>query len=302
MGTKYLLILATAFLAGLFCCLGIAHFYPLEPPPLPTPKVETEKILVAKVDLPAGTELTADLVAIAEVPFDDVPLGAVSRFNDVYRKKTTAPILIGKPIDTDLLFDPFAEGDSGNYIPPGFQIAPILIVQNQGGKAPEVNQAVDLVLQPKPGVQRQEPLLIAENVNIQTVESINSANGKKKYTVTLLISNEQAKAIANADRERRLQVLVRGDDPADGSEPLEIFQPDDFQTEPAPLPVVSSASPAYESKFPPAETPPETTQTTPNIHISAKPVISSEVNTTESFSTPPRPHYGTTLFRPRASE
>ncbi|MBR4833526.1 MAG: Flp pilus assembly protein CpaB, partial [Thermoguttaceae bacterium] len=86
------------------------------------------QMLVANVDLPSGSELTAQNVRMTLTPERDVPRDAISSFNDVVGSRTARDLKAGEPIS---LFDLAATEEeteaAATFIKPGCVVVPIEI-------------------------------------------------------------------------------------------------------------------------------------------------------------------------------
>ena len=104
--------LLLAALTG-FALYGVAQQSAQSANPL-APAAKTIEVLVAKVDLPVRTVITADLITRKAFPADLIPAGAYSRDGDAIGQTTVAPIARGQTIVAGQLSS--AEGPHGASI------------------------------------------------------------------------------------------------------------------------------------------------------------------------------------------
>lgn len=209
MSPKYLFALVIAFIAGLSCCLGIAHYYPLVPPPPPVSKVETLRVMVAKVDISVGTEIRADMIALADVPITELPIYSLSKFSDVYGKQAIYAINAGQPLEAEMFIDRSVLGTTDpEFIPPGYKIIPIDLRTKIGEKRVRDIQKVDLQLKSMIPFDNSDPKTVAENVNVYSCDCVSD----DRYVLSLLLKEEHLERI-RASKDRRLQIKVHEDVP-----------------------------------------------------------------------------------------
>ena len=263
-----------AFSVGMGCALVMRAVYFEAKPVVIRSSEPTTKILVATKTIPDGIEITAEFVAFQDVPLSEVPAGALSDFNRVYRRQPAFPIPEGCPICEDLLL-PFVEtAAQAAFIPAGSQIVTLDVVQVRQGhnvfppKEPlaavlAADQRVDIRVVPRnetPGrlaeirnqvLQafsaynfRNSGELILENIPIHRIQRRYVADHVGKDSLVLMLGKSEAARLASAARRGQIRVLVHSRDEKREPEPTRIdnvfevahqYTPQQFPLPPLPL-------------------------------------------------------------------
>ena len=140
-----------AFSVGMCCAVALRTFYFEAKPEVIQVRVSepTTQILVATKTIPGGIAITADFVAFVDVPLSEVPVGALSDFNRVYRRQPAYPIPVGCPICEDLLLPETETATEATFIPPGSQFVTLDIVHlRQGHMRFSPNEPLATMLDP----------------------------------------------------------------------------------------------------------------------------------------------------------
>jgi Flp pilus assembly protein CpaB len=245
MRTVSWLLLILSFALGIGCAFIVRH-YMFEAKSLPiTEQKICIKILVAKQTIPQGAEITAEAITFVEVPIAELPVAAITSFDQVYHRRSAYPISVGCPICEDLLL-PQQEKDwqTDRFIPAGMQIVALEIEQvllNGNAVEPSVpitntitntlspEQRIDIRLFPKETsqgelVERKNQLLktfmpkneivekgelLLENIEILQIQN-QLSSGKKRRQIpilTLVLEKEYVANLLAAARKGRIRVV-----------------------------------------------------------------------------------------------
>ncbi|HEX8687954.1 MAG TPA: Flp pilus assembly protein CpaB, partial [Pyrinomonadaceae bacterium] len=220
-------------------------------------------VVVAKVDVPAGTKLIAEQLTTAQFPPNAVPDGTFDSMDKLVGRVAITNIAAREPL-TDFKLAP--EGSAGGLsavIPEGFRAMTVKVddvVGVSGFLMPGALVDVVVVINPNDGGLRQDPIskIVLQNVkvlangqNIDRPKDDREAASVK--AVTLQVTPEQAEKLALAATEGKLQLVMRnsvdqGDEQTQGADKRSLLggerampQPDpgslkSEQPKPAPAP------------------------------------------------------------------
>ena len=260
MNWKTSLLLLVALLAGGAAALGVKSVFFVEAESTTEEVVaglgETTPILVANVDLPAGSELTAQNVRLTLASEEQIPREPTLTFSDAVGEITTRDLKAGEPIS---LFDVAVAEEIAtpaiSYVKPGYSIVPIEIqTATKGGGSRDFLKSTKLakILKPGdvvdlevvkedksaaqvPGVAHPRRRLttetIVENVEIFSVSDATrfsqaTGDAERASTVCVQLSEEQLAAAMKAAEQGRVKLVVRDEQTelsaADASAPLAI--------------------------------------------------------------------------------
>jgi len=231
-----------AFSVGMCCALALRTFYfEAKSEVIQVQTFEpTTKILVATKTIPGGIKITADFVAFVDVPLSEVPVGALSDFNKVYRRQPAYPIPVGCPICEELLQPEADTATEATFIPPGSQLVALDIVHlRQGHTRFSLNeplatmldpgQRLDIRLVPRnemPGRlaelknqvlqnfsmydSRNSGELILENVPIHQIQRriLADQTGTPRDSLVLILDQNEAAKLTAASRRGQIRVLA----------------------------------------------------------------------------------------------
>jgi len=232
-----------AFAVGMCCALLMRAFY-FEAEPVAIQRVaagQTTQILVATRTIPSGIEITGEFVAFQDVAVDEVPEGAFSNFNQVFRRQSAFPIPAGCPICEELLIPHAEDSPQGTFVPPGSQFVALDVLYVRHGRdvfplnetlstmfAPD--QRIDIRVVPRdetPGrlaELRNQVLrtfgaygtrgsgeLVLEDVPIHHVQRrlIVEHTGLASNSLVLMLDRNEAARLTAAARRGQIRVLPR---------------------------------------------------------------------------------------------
>ncbi len=103
MRAKSMALLMLALGCGLVASIGITQVMAKRNAE-PASTAETQPIFIAASDIPLGDRLSAEVLKLEAWPKDKVPLGAVSKIEDIDGCRTRAKLYAGEPILEKKLF------------------------------------------------------------------------------------------------------------------------------------------------------------------------------------------------------
>ena len=106
----------------LVASIGITQVLAMRGGDTPAPTGETEKIFVVLKDVSMGDILTPQSVRLEAWPKDKVPVGAVTKTEDIDGRRTKAKLYTGEPILEDKLFRKGEETNITGMIPKGYRV------------------------------------------------------------------------------------------------------------------------------------------------------------------------------------
>jgi len=211
-----LLFLGLAVLAGLAAVLLARDWLTREAPDIAM-TVATESVVVAAVDLPAGTTLRERQFDIVEWPRDYLPTGVVGATNLVRDRVTRRAISAGEPLLESALLPIGAE--AGLHA---------MISRDRRAISVQVDAVIGVAGWVKPGsrvdvlatlqrVDWERPLpftkVILQDVKVlaidQELEKVDSGSAEVVSVVTLEVTPEEAQGLAYAANEGALQLALR---------------------------------------------------------------------------------------------
>ena len=239
-----LLLLLVAFAVGIGSAFVVAYFTLDAKPIEVVDRGPTVKILVAKLPIAVGEEITAEAVIFQDVFVAELPEGAISNFFHAYRRRPAYPISPGCPICEDLLISQTTDTEETvKYIPVGSQIVVLEVEQvrvddgvsdvrlpitqvlstadsldvrvvlrhiAQGEMVERKNTVLRTYADEKDGQREENGKLVLENVPIHDVRSSGQAvEGRQYQTVSLLLENDEVEKLYQAANMGRLRIALR---------------------------------------------------------------------------------------------
>lgn len=218
--SSYLLLLLS-FGCGIAGSFFVAYTFFWKKAEVVLPK-QMVPILVAKYDIPLGTELNASQIQFEQVAIDELPEGALARFTDAVHSKALFPISRGYPICRDMIVAKRTARDAhATFVPLGFRIVSLEVRQSaQATKSLSPNQYIDITLERngKNGrfaLMRDETLgeryftkNVLEKVLVKSVEEVTATDEAKWHLVSLLLTPEQNEMLLVASAEGNLRIAI----------------------------------------------------------------------------------------------
>jgi len=195
---------------------------------------ETEKILVANVDIDIGVKLDAENVKMEDWPKDKIPFGAVTDWESIDDQFARARLYAGEPILTVKLSD--TQGDAV-LIPEGYRAVPVKVEQDTMSDLVMPGDRVDVLvfLRKGPEVAVTSTHTVLRDVRVfavgsQTVRE-EDPEGKaiSAKTVSLLVKPTQVEMLMLAGELGKIRLSLRGydkdldEDTGDGTDVWEML-------------------------------------------------------------------------------
>ena len=133
MRSKSFALLALALGCGLVASIGITQVLAMRGGDTPALTGETEKIFVVLKDVSMGDILTPQSVRLEAWPKDKVPVGAVTKIEDIDGRRTKTKLYTGEPILEDKLFRKGEETNITALIPKGYRVVAVKATTEAAG-------------------------------------------------------------------------------------------------------------------------------------------------------------------------
>lgn len=177
-------------------------------------------IVVAKVDIPVGSKIVAEQLAVAQFPKNVTPDGAFPAIDDkLIGRVATIRISAREPITESRLAPVGSAGGLSSVIPDGYRAMTVKvddIVGISGFIMPGTLVDVVVVIDPpsKDGNQSKVSKIVLQNIKVlangQNIDKPkNDREAERVKAVTLQVTPEQAEKLALAATEGELQLVMR---------------------------------------------------------------------------------------------
>lgn len=177
-------------------------------------------IVVAKVDIPIGSKIAAEQLAVAQFPRNVTPDGAFPTIDDkLIGRVATIRISAREPITESRLAPVGSAGGLSSVIPEGYRAMTVKVddvVGISGFIMPGTLVDVVVVIDPptKEGNQSKVSKIVLQNIKVlangQNIDKPqNDREAERVKAVTLQVTPEQAEKLALAATEGELQLVMR---------------------------------------------------------------------------------------------
>ncbi len=212
------MVVAAAVLLGLFASLGVYKFLAKQGQMAEHARLQTVGIVVARSEIPLGSKIRADEVAVAPWPKNGYPEDAFLDPKDVVGKIARREFVRGEPIvGRKLIAGQGGEGILSLKIPSGMRAFTVRVndVVGVGGFiVPDAR--VDVVVTTTAGKAGQEvSKIVLENIRVLAVGPVVEQAAEKERkpslanTVTLAVTPEDAEKLALASNDGTIQLVLR---------------------------------------------------------------------------------------------
>jgi len=218
--TRIVMVFGVAVLLGLLASMGVYRFLAQKGRMADQARLQTVGIVVASGDIPLGSTITADQVAIAAWPKDRYPKDALSDVQTVVGRVARREFVRGEPVvESKLVSTEKVGGVLSLKIPPGmraFSVRVDEVVGVGGFLVPDAR--VDVIVTTSGAGKEEEQIskIVLENIQVlavgQIMEQIKEQKGSKPaavHTVTLAVLPEDAEKLALASNDGRIQLVLR---------------------------------------------------------------------------------------------
>jgi pilus assembly protein CpaB len=222
MRAKSMALLMLALGCGLVASIGITQVMAKRNAE-PAPVGDTQSIFIAVKDIPLGDRLSAECVKLEAWPKDKVPLGAVSKIEDIDGSRVRTKLYAGEPILEKKLLGKGMnmQGDSA-LIPKGYRVVPVKVDNASGGPGlimpgDRVDVLVHLVRNTNNDVLETSTRTILQDIKvfaINDVVEVGEKDSKEKEkmnakTISLLVTPAQGAKLMLASEMGKVQLFMR---------------------------------------------------------------------------------------------
>ncbi len=213
---------AGGFTTFLLAVILSTHYIPLGPNVSPgdLDNQSLPIVVVAKVEIPAGTRITAEHLTVPQFPRNVIPEGAFATTDKLIDRVATLRISAKEPVTESRLAPVGAAGGLSSVIPEGFRAMTVRVDDVVGISGfIMLGTLVDIVVVTQPPKSSGQEEMISKIVlqNIKVLASGQNIDKPKKdreveravRAVTLQVTPEQAEKLALASGEGKLQLVMR---------------------------------------------------------------------------------------------
>ena len=223
MRSKSFALLALALGCGLVASIGITQVLATRTSDSPALAGETETIFVALKEVPMGDTLNPQSFRLEPWPKDKVPVGAITKLENIDGRRSRAKLYPGEPILEDKLFRKGEGNDISSMIPKGYRVVAVkATTETAGGNLLNPGDRVDVMVyltrNPQNDILTTGTRMVLENIKVFAVNDVvNSGTEKdgksiKAATVSLLVTPEQAARVTLAAELGTIRLALRSPD------------------------------------------------------------------------------------------
>jgi len=220
MRPKSLILLALALGCGLVASIGISQVLDGNNRPA---AVATAPIYVALQNVNVGDPLTEKMVALEEWPKDKVPVGAISKWEDLEDRRPRSNIYQGEPLLANKLLGKGERSDPIQGVPAGMRLKTISVdasTSAAGLLSPgdRVDVQIFVRANPEHGINSPFTKIFLQNIRVYAVDQAidKAADGEESRnvakTVSLIVTPAQANRINLAENMGEISLIPRNPD------------------------------------------------------------------------------------------
>jgi len=181
----------------------------------------TNDVVVAKVDIPVGSRIIPEQLAIAQFPADVTPVGAIGKIDENLIGRVVVLAISPKDPVTESKLAPVGSlGGLSSVIPEGYRAMTVKVddvVGVSGFIMPGTLVDVVVVTQPPKGTANDETIskIVLQNIKVlASGQNIDKPKNDREVersvrAVTLQVTPEQTEKLALASSEGKLQLVMR---------------------------------------------------------------------------------------------
>ena len=181
----------------------------------------TNDVVVAKVDIPVGSRIIPEQLAIAQFPADVTPVGAIGKIDENLIGRVVVTSISPKDPVTEAKLAPVGSlGGLSSVIPEGYRAMTVKVddvVGVSGFIMPGTLVDIVVVIQPPKGTANEEMIskIVLQNIKVlASGQNIDKPKNDREVersvrAVTLQVTPEQAEKLALASSEGKLQLVMR---------------------------------------------------------------------------------------------
>jgi pilus assembly protein CpaB len=221
MRPKSIILLVLALGCGLVASIGINRVMANRNAPVLVTG-ETQPICVAVKDINMNDPVQPAEVKLEDWPVDKIPLGAISKIEDLEGRRTKNKLYAGEPILEAKLWQKGESGASAiESIPTGMRVVAVRVddVQTSGSlilPGDRVDMMVHLTQNSAKDLQNTTTKTFLQNVKVFAVNDVTerqpggAENKIVARTVSVLVTPEQAELVTMASELGRIRLVLRG--------------------------------------------------------------------------------------------
>ncbi|QDT73047.1 Flp pilus assembly protein CpaB [Lacipirellula limnantheis] len=220
MRPKSLILLALALGCGLVASIGISQVLDGNNRPA---AVATAPIYVALQNVNVGDPLTEKMVALEEWPKDKVPVGAISKWEDLEDRRPRSNIYQGEPLLENKLLAKGERSDPIQGVPAGMRLKTISVDARKSAAGllspgDRVDVQIYVRANPEHGIKSPFTKIFLQNIRVYAVDQAidKAADGEEARnvakTVSLIVTPAQANRINLAENMGEISLIPRNPD------------------------------------------------------------------------------------------
>jgi pilus assembly protein CpaB len=221
MRPKSLILLVLALGCGLVASIGISQV--LDSQNKQQAAIETVPIYVALHNINLGDPVDDGMVSLQEWPKDKVPVGAVTKWEDIEGRRPKTIIFQGEPLNDGKFLAKGETHDPIAGIPPGMRLKTVSVDARKsaaGLLSPGDRVDIQLFVQrnEQNGVPRPFTKIILQNIRVYAVDQAvqRTSEGTEERsvakTVSLVMTPQQASRVTTAENMGELSLIPRNPD------------------------------------------------------------------------------------------
>jgi pilus assembly protein CpaB len=220
MRPKSLVLLGLALGCGLVASIGISQVLDGNNKPA---AVETSPIYVALQNVNVGDPLTDKMVSLEEWPKDKVPIGAITKWEDLEDRRPRSNIYQGEPILDNKLLAKGQTNDPIQGVPEGMRLKTISVDARKSAAGllspgDRVDVQIFVKANPSVGVNQSFTKIFLQNIRVYAVDQTidKAVDGEESRnvakTVSLIVTPAQANRITLAENMGEVSLIPRHPD------------------------------------------------------------------------------------------
>jgi pilus assembly protein CpaB len=181
----------------------------------------TNDVVVAKVEIPVGSRIIPEQLAVAQFPADVTPVGAIAKVDENLIGRVAVTAISPRDPVTEIKLAPVGSlGGLSSVIPEGYRAMTVKVddvVGVSGFIMPGTLVDIVVVIQPPKGTANDETIskIVLQNIKVlASGQNIDKPKNDREVersvrAVTLQVTPEQAEKLALASSEGKLQLVMR---------------------------------------------------------------------------------------------
>jgi pilus assembly protein CpaB len=219
MRPKSLILLALALGCGLIASIGISQVLDTSN----TVAIETTPIYVALKNINVGDAISDELVSLEEWPKDKVPVGAISKWEDLEDRRPRSNIYQGEALLDSKLLGKGQTNDPIKGVPEGMRLYTISVDARKSAAGllspgDRVDMQIFVNRNEQAGISSPFTKIFLQNIRVyavdQTIDKANDGEEARNVakTVSLIVTPQQASRITLAENLGEVSLIPRNPD------------------------------------------------------------------------------------------